>query len=277
MNLNLKNIEKNLGFNNRTLAQISLPHSNINTNYYERTNGLFTLSVFANPKDGLPYGTYPRLLLAWICTQAVKTQSKEIYLGANQKDFCQKLQLNVEGGSSIAQLKEQSEKLFKAIFRAEYNNTKENFSAWKNLVLADTAFQFWQPQKGEWEAHIKLTEEFFNDLISNPVPIDMNVLNALRKSPMAIDAYVWASYRAYSIYTSGGRPVKIKWDDLQAQFGAGYGEFTDKSEKQTQEALRNFKKRFLVALNKIDSHINFAPLIEHDSEFLTIKGGKLVG
>ncbi|ASY40087.1 hypothetical protein [Taylorella equigenitalis] len=36
-----------------------------------------------------------------MCTQAVKTQSKDIYLGANQKDFCQKLQLNVKGGKLV--------------------------------------------------------------------------------------------------------------------------------------------------------------------------------
>lgn len=35
--------------------------------------------------------------------------------------------------------------------------------------------------------------------------------------------------------------------------------------------------RFFGALSKIDSHINISPLIEHNFEFLTIKGVKLVG
>ena len=29
----------------------------------------------------LPYGNMPRLLLAWVCTEAVRTQSRELVLG----------------------------------------------------------------------------------------------------------------------------------------------------------------------------------------------------
>ena len=29
----------------------------------------------------LPYGNLPRLLIAWLCTEAVRTQSRELVLG----------------------------------------------------------------------------------------------------------------------------------------------------------------------------------------------------
>lgn len=58
---------------------------------------------------------------------------------------------------------------------------------------------------------------------------------------MAIDDYVWASYRALicSIYTSGGKTYK--WDGIYRLIWLqGYGEFTDKGVKKrnTQRGLK---------------------------------------
>ena len=36
---------------------------------------------FAGGGNKLPYGSLPRLLLAWVCTEAVRTQSPELILG----------------------------------------------------------------------------------------------------------------------------------------------------------------------------------------------------
>ena len=35
------------------------------------------------PETGLPFGNLPRLLLAWVCTEAVRTQSRELVLGSS--------------------------------------------------------------------------------------------------------------------------------------------------------------------------------------------------
>ncbi|MBL8879921.1 MAG: DUF1800 domain-containing protein, partial [Phycisphaerales bacterium] len=49
-----------------------------------------SLSIIANPRFGLPFGTVPRLLLAWICTEAVKTRSPMLGLGNSQNEFLRK-------------------------------------------------------------------------------------------------------------------------------------------------------------------------------------------
>ena len=68
------------GFLARTMALCSLPRSNPGDRHqYKRVNGPFTLYMFAG-RDKLPFGNLPRLLLAWVCTEAVRTQSRELVL-----------------------------------------------------------------------------------------------------------------------------------------------------------------------------------------------------
>ena len=64
-----------LGFMARLLALCSLPRSNPgNRLQYKRVNGPFTLYMTASGGNKLPYGNLPRLILAWVCSEAVRTQ-----------------------------------------------------------------------------------------------------------------------------------------------------------------------------------------------------------
>ena len=66
----------------RLLALCSLPRTNPkNRHEFKRVNGPYTLYMVAGGGNKLPYGTLPRLLLAWVCTEAVRTQSPELILG----------------------------------------------------------------------------------------------------------------------------------------------------------------------------------------------------
>ena len=64
--------DPDLGFMARTMALCSLPRSNPgNRLQYKRQNGPFTLyMVAATAGNKLPYGNLPRLLLAWVSTEA---------------------------------------------------------------------------------------------------------------------------------------------------------------------------------------------------------------
>ena len=91
-----------------------------------------------------------------------------------------------------------------------------------------------------WKSTIKLGEGFYNEIMSNPVPIDLRALKALKKSPMALDVYMWLTYRMYSVK----RPVAIGWASLQLQFGADY-------DIETKAGRQGFKRRFREALRKV--------------------------
>lgn len=279
--INELQIEFERGFINRYFAQISLPHSKLGVSTFTRKSGNFTLDIISDPKIGLPYGTYPRLLLAWICSEATKTQKKELYLGSNQSEFMRKLDISRQG-STIAMLKDQTTRLVNSLFRVTIE--AENSRARKNILIADSSFEFWETHNGGWETHLNLNKKFLEDLLAHPVPIDLNVLHAIRKSPMAMDVYTWIAYRTYGIYTSGGRPVKIPWESLQAQFAANFGGNLDKDVltadeiiKKEVQALNNFRKRFLFSLNKLAQfYPELNQAISADSQFLTIGSAKLI-
>ncbi len=69
-----------LGFMARILVQATLPHSKTEGNEFVRTNGNYTLSLLSPSHIGLPYGSMPRLLLAWLTTEAVRTGQRELGL-----------------------------------------------------------------------------------------------------------------------------------------------------------------------------------------------------
>ena len=67
------------GFIARLMALCSLPRTNPgNRHQYKRVNGPYKLVMIAGADNKLPYGNLPRLLVAWVCTEAVRTQSREL-------------------------------------------------------------------------------------------------------------------------------------------------------------------------------------------------------
>ena len=80
--------DPDLGFMARMLGLCSLPRSNPgNRKEYVRRNGPYTLVMNAGALTKLPYGNLPRLLLAWVCTEAVQTGSRELVLGRSLSEF----------------------------------------------------------------------------------------------------------------------------------------------------------------------------------------------
>lgn len=269
-----------LGFFARTLAQLSLPHSDPKSNYYERTTGLTTLSIIGKPKIGLPYGSIPRLLLAWICTEAVKTQSPTLNIGSSQAEFLKTLGMQ-NTGYYIKQLDEQSKRLFSSLISIDYSDEK-NFAV-ENILIAKKAVLCWDKTTDTpvWGGQITLTADFYDEITQNPVPLDLRVMQALKKSPLAMDIYAWITYRIFLLRMKKRSFVKIPWEALFAQFGSNYGsnskKLTAENKKEiAQEALRNFKKNFLIQLSKV---IIFYPEltnnIETNSYFLILKPTKL--
>ena len=102
-----------LGFMPRLLVLTTLPHRRPESHRFERVNGRHTLRMSAPRRVGLPYGSYPRLLLAYLTTEAVRTKSPEIHLGATPNDLARKLGLSVISGprGTAPRLQEQLRRL----------------------------------------------------------------------------------------------------------------------------------------------------------------------
>lgn len=228
-----------LGFMARAMVQATLPHRKVAGNEFERSNGNFTLTLQAPSKIGLPYGSIPRLLLAWVTTEAVKTKNRELELGDSMAAFMAELGLTPTGGAngSITRLKNQTRRLFSATVTASYEDDKQ--IADMGYRLADKSVLWWHSkdpeQAGLWKSTVTLSEHFFNEVIDRPVPIDMRAIKALKQSPMALDIYTWLTYRTSYLR----QPTVVPWSSLAMQFGSNYAQ------------LRQFKAAFLDELKKV--------------------------
>ena len=104
------------GFMARLLALCSLPRTNPgNRKEYKRVNGPYTLYMNAVGGCKLPFGNLPRLLLAWVCTEAVRTQSRELVLGRSLSKFMRTLGINSTSGGvrgEQTRLRNQMKRLF---------------------------------------------------------------------------------------------------------------------------------------------------------------------
>ena len=110
----------------RLLALCSLPRTNPgNREKYIRRNGPHALVMTAGGLNKLPYGILPRLLLAWVCSEAVRTQRRELVLGRSLYEFMQKLGMDSHSGGvrgDRTRLRNQMDRLFGCTVSLIYEN-----------------------------------------------------------------------------------------------------------------------------------------------------------
>jgi hypothetical protein len=235
---------REVGFSSRLLVQATLPHSEpdiAESTEFERSNGYVKVRIQARKEFGFPYGTYPRLLLSWITTEAVRTKSPDLVLGDSLSEFMGDLGLATTGGreGSISRLRNHMQRLFTSTVSATYQDA----GRWVDVGFrpVEKAQLFWDPKSPEqsslWRSTISLNKTFFDEIVRKPVPLDMGTLRALAKtrSPMAIDIYAWLTYR----YSYLREATLIPWELLQQQFGGDY------------DRERDFKRKFSEQLSKV--------------------------
>ena len=231
------------GFVARLMMLCSLPRTNPGLQLqYKRVNGPYTLIVTAVGQTGLPFGNLSRLLLAWVCTEAVRTQSRELFLGPSLSGFMRKLGI-APVGCTRTRLRNQMKRLFNAHIQLAYED--KQVSASVNSPVASRTGFWWNERKTSerlgWESKVELGEKFFEEIISHPVPLDMNALKALKRSSLGIDFYLWLTYRTFTLK----RPLRLSWGCLYRQFGVNPAKADD------HYTVKNFRKDCLRELGKI--------------------------
>lgn len=256
---------KSVGFMARALVIATMPYKDPKADVFKRENGDFRLRIVAGYEGGVPYGIYPRLLMSWVTTEAVRTQSPLIELGDSLSIFLRDV-LDIQRGGgkrgSSTRVAEQMKRLFGSLITAQYTDNMQNRGFMlKNIIIADDLELYeediqlesededtdkstlWIPQEkglaGTWKSKVRLSNGFFRECIDKPVPIDLRAYKALRGSPLAMDVYTWLTYRMS--YTER-RTRPIRWEALMGQFGSNY---------TTLRAVLDFKKAFLHALKTV--------------------------
>ena len=236
-----------LGFMARLMALCSLPRTDPgNRHQYKRINGPYKLVMVAGADNKLPYGNLPRLLLAWVCTEAVRTQNRELVLGRSLSEFMRALGIGSDSGGSrgeLTRLRNQMKRLFRCSISLNYEDERGDASV--SSFIADRTEFWWNERKPDeptlWKSKIYLGEVFFNEIIRHPVPLDMNTLKALKRCALGLDLYLWLSYRTFALRA----PLRLTWRQLYRQFGLHPPKA---SENQT---VQNFRYKILRELKKI--------------------------
>ena len=240
--------DPDLGFMARMMVLCSLPRSNPgNRTQYKRVNGPFTLYMNAVGGNKLPFGNLPRLLLAWVCTEVVRTRSRELVLGRSLSEFMRSLDIlsSDSGGASgvRTRLRNQMKRLFGATVQLIYED--QHGEARVSSFIADRTEFWWNERKpGErtlWNSKIELSEKFFNEILLHPVPIDMNILTALKRCALGLDLYLWLGYRTFPLRA----PQRITWRQVYRQFGLHPDKASDK------RTVLDFRRKVLRELKKI--------------------------
>lgn len=257
-----------MGFMTRALVSATLPYKDPKSKVFERKNGDLTMTILA--PNGVAYGKYPRLLLSYLVSEAVKTRSNVIELGDTLANFMRDtIGVAATGGErgTATRLSEQMRRLFTATVSIGMQRPVEGGGKtfeFENITLVDRGrlesrdmerfdrlapaaapngtgtevAELWErveekPDAGRWNSSVELTTRFFQECIETPVPIDMRAYQVLSEAPMAMDIYAWLTYRMSYLK----RPqAPIPWPVLQAQFGAGL--------PFTEQGARDFKKAF---------------------------------
>lgn len=267
-----------VGFMARALVLATMPYKDPKADVFKRQNGDFSLRIVAGYEGGIPFGIYPRLLTSWVATEAVRSKSPVIELGDSLAQFLREV-LEVRSTSGGARgtgtrVAEQMKRLFGSLITAQYSGGLEgrgyrlrNVMIAEGLTLADgfedalgleeparsigvskggeqgAEDKLWTPQvrelAGSWKSEVRLSESFFQECITKPVPVDLRAYKALRGSPLAMDVYTWLTFRM-SYLQRRSRP--IPWEALMHQFGSTYS---------TASAVRDFKKAFINALKMV--------------------------
>ena len=198
----------------------------------------------AGIENKLPYGNIPRLLLVWVCTEAVRTRKRELVLGRSLSEFMRKLGIYSSGGGQVQiRLRNQMDRLFHASIQLIYED--DGSKAGISSFVADRTEFWWNERKPDqpslWNSKIELGEKFFHEIIRHPVPLDMNTLRALKRSTVGLDLYMWLTYRTFALHS----PLRLTWRQLYRQFGAHPSKAND------HYTVKNFRYKVLRELKKI--------------------------
>lgn len=171
---------------------------------------------------GVPFGSYARLILLYLQTQALRTNSREVELGGSWRTWMGRIGVPW-GGSSGKAVREQAELISRCRLTFHFQGGAGR-SGLVNQSVVDGAL-FLEADRPGKQGRLsletaKLSEGFFDALKKHPIPLEEAAIKALANNSAALDCYIWLAYRLHSL--SG--PRLVTWQALKAQHGAGFKE-----------------------------------------------------
>lgn len=184
---------------------------------------------------GVPHGSFARLLLVDLQSEALEKGSRDISLGRSASALVARLQV-ARGGPTNAKVADQLERLATCSIDFAFGSDKKGVIV--NERLIDKFEYASEPDPRSRKSmrviqRVLLSSAFFDELRRHPVLVDRAALRDLATSPLAIDVYLWLAYRLHALQNE----TPVGWDRLWRQFGTRVGK------------LKNFKSQFEAPLH----------------------------
>jgi hypothetical protein len=209
------------------LIQCSFPHADPKeATTFTRKNGWLELTLgTTRPEGGLPYGVPARLLTIYCTSEAVRTNSPEIYLGDSVHDFLRRLDVPITRGArgSLSVYANQLLRLIRSTLTID-ENIKDGAGRSglhiRQALFVEEAQLWWDEPEGRVGngSSLVLSSILFHSILERSAPLATSAIKRLRKSPMDLDVYAWLVHRLFHL----SRPSMVSWDQLSQQFGHSY-------------------------------------------------------
>jgi len=233
-----------LGFLYSGWCQAALPHRRLPDDMtWQIDSERVTLAVEPgrkpDPKNrgqlvpvGVPFGSRARLIMLYLQTEAMRSNSRDIMLGRSLRDWLGKMGIS-NGGKSQSDVREQAERIARCRFTFHVNTGGRLGLVNQNVVDTAMFMPSTDPTQGTLFTEVaRLSEGFFEQLRKHPVPVEEAGIRALSNNSVALDIYAWLAYRLHVL----SKPTPVSWGALKGQFGPGVSR------------MNNFKPTFTAGL-----------------------------
>ena len=220
-------------------AMTSLPHKQTDETIWRREGHLTTLIIQSGASKhgkhiGLPYGSLARLILLYLQSEAIRTNSPRVELGRSMNRWLVSMGLQV-GGKTYKLVSDQAYRISTCNL-AFISEGRSGVEERQNATFVDRAITMLDmlgDQPTLWQESVTLNHHFYSSLRDHPVPVSEAAIKAIGPRSLVIDLYIWLCWRLHAL----PRDQPVRWAALHAQFGSGY------------KALRQFKPSFVAALD----------------------------
>ena len=249
---------QDIGYTSKLFVQALFPYRKTEGNNRTIETPQGTITILS--QRGVPYGKYPRLIMAYIITRAVANAGRlkegkithdealRIPLGHSMSHFLQAIGITGRGtGGATGNLKNIREQLLRIAGSFITVQSDDGvYARGHNTQILDE-WDLWfdsrDPNQGSFiESYLKLTPQFFKHIAEAPIPIDLNVLRELNK-PRAMDLYIWLTVKQYWLAKNNRGSYTFTWDMIAANFAA--------KELETSQEIASFRRNFKSAISDI--------------------------
>ena len=179
-----------LAFMPRLFVLTTLPHRRPQGHRFEHISGRHSLRMEAPRRIGLPYGVYPRLLLGFLATEAVRKKSREIQLDNTPNSLARKLGVSIVSGprGTARRLGDQAQKLISTTWSWQSAQPSSHSAPTHRKAptvarsLQALAVSFGLPV-ASWRSRVLLHEDFFSEITHSAVPVDLRAVHRTRATP----------------------------------------------------------------------------------------------